>query len=127
MLRAMNIILKYRSRVVTDADAAFIRELIADHPTLSRRALSKKLCEAWNWVQPNGHPRDMVCRGLMLALHRAGHIELPAQRQASHNPLAERCRPAAVKIDARSQGRPFTPRTFSRIASTRAGTPWVSQ
>ena len=99
MLRAMNVILKYRSRVVTNADAAFIRELIADHPTLSRRALSKKLCEAWNWVQPNGHPRDMVCRGLMLALHRAGHIELPAQRQASHNPLAKRCRPAAVKID----------------------------
>ncbi|MFQ5401816.1 MAG: hypothetical protein ACE5E7_19740, partial [Anaerolineae bacterium] len=73
----MNVRLKYRGRLVTDADVAFIQELIAAHPTLSRRALSKKLCEAWNWVQPNGHPRDMVCRGLMLALHRAGHIELP--------------------------------------------------
>jgi hypothetical protein len=35
----------------------------------------------------------------MLALHRAGQIELPAQRQVSHNPLAKRCRPAPVDID----------------------------
>lgn len=99
MLRVMNVILRYRTREVTDADAAFIRKLIAEHPTLSRRALSKKLCEAWNWVQPNGHPRDMVCRGLMLALHRAGHIQLPARRQACYNPLADRRRPAPVEID----------------------------
>ncbi len=90
---------KYRGRTVTDADVAFIRELIAAHPTLSRRALSKKLCEAWNWVQPNGALRDMVCRGLMLALHRAGQIELPKQRQTPANPLAKRSRPAAVDIE----------------------------
>ena len=90
---------KYRGRQVTDADVAFIRQLIASHPTLSRRALSQKLCEAWNWVQPNGQARDMVCRGLMLALHRAGHIQLPPPRNAPHNPLANRSRPAAVKIE----------------------------
>ena len=73
-------VLRYRGRAVTDADVAFIRDLIAAHPTASRRALSKKLCEAWNWVQPNGSLRDMVCRGLMLALHRAGHIALAAAR-----------------------------------------------
>jgi hypothetical protein len=99
MLRDMSVKLKYRGRLVTDADVAFINELIAAHPTLSRRALSKKLCEAWNWVQPNGHPRDMVCRGLMLALHRAGHIELPKQRLVPANPLAKRSRPSVVEID----------------------------
>ncbi len=78
---------------------AFIRQLIADHPALSRRALSQKLCEAWNWVQPNGRPRDMVCRGLMLALHRAGRIELPPPRQLNPNPLAQRSIPALVQID----------------------------
>jgi hypothetical protein len=96
MLRAMNVKLTYRGRLVTDADVAFINRLIAEHPELSRRALSKKLCEAWNWVQPNGHPRDMVCRGLMLALHRAGHIKLPDQRQTPANPLAKRSRPPIV-------------------------------
>ncbi len=70
----------YRGRRITEADVAFIRQLIADHPTLHRRGLSVKLCQAWNWVQANGALREMVCRGLMLALHRAGHIELPPPR-----------------------------------------------
>ncbi len=78
---------------MTDADVVFIRQLIAAHPRASRRALSKKLCEAWNWVQPNGVLRDMVCRGLMLALHRAGHIELPPVRWVNPNPLAQGRRP----------------------------------
>src|SRR5881409_3207738 len=82
--------LKYRGRAVTDADVIFIRELIAANPGASRRALSTKLCEAWNWVQPNGALRAMVCRGLMLRLDRAGLIELPPVRQVTLNPLARR-------------------------------------
>jgi hypothetical protein len=95
----MDVKLTYRGRVVTGADVAFIDKLISEHPTASRRALSKKLCEAWNWVQPNGVPRDMVCRGLMLELHRAGHIELPKQRWVPPNPLAQRPRPTVTTID----------------------------
>jgi hypothetical protein len=95
----MSVRLKYRGREVTDADVVFIQRLIAEHPELSRRALSQELCRAWNWVQPNGHLRDMVCRGLMLALHRAGHIQLPPRRQTPANPLSRRSRPAAVDID----------------------------
>jgi hypothetical protein len=72
--------IRYRSLVATADDIAFIRKLIADDPRLSRRALSLKLCEVRNWVQPNGAPRDMVARGLLLELHRQGLIELPAQR-----------------------------------------------
>jgi hypothetical protein len=41
-------------------------------------------------VQPNGQLRSMVCRGLMLALHRAELIQLPPVRQVSINPLARR-------------------------------------
>jgi hypothetical protein len=84
---------------VTAADVELIAELIARHPGASRRALSKKLCEAWNWVQPNGRPRDMVCRSLMLELHRAGHIEVPAVRHRPPNPLARRRRPEPVEVD----------------------------
>ena len=68
----MEVRLTYRGRAVTDADVALIHQIIAAHPTASRRTLSKKLCEAWNWVQPNGRLRDMVCRSLMLRLHREG-------------------------------------------------------
>jgi hypothetical protein len=38
----------------------------------------------------------MVCRGLMLALHRAGHIELPPQRYIPPNSLAKHHRPAVT-------------------------------
>src|SRR5512139_264814 len=86
----MEELLRHRGRIVTDADIEFIRGLIAEHPGSSRRALSKILCEAWDWRQSNGALRDMVCRGLMLKLHRAGHIELPKVRYVTHNPLGER-------------------------------------
>lgn len=79
------VLLSYRGRHIRETDVVFLRELIAQHPALSRRRLSVKVCAAWQWVQPNGQPRDMVCRGLMLALHRAGHLELPAKRQAPPN------------------------------------------
>lgn len=97
----MDVKLKYRGREVTAADVAFIQQLIDAHPALSRRALSRKLCEAWHWVQPNGQPRDMVCRSLMLALDRAGHIQLPAPRSTPPNPLAQRSRPAAIEMEHR--------------------------
>lgn len=95
----MNVRLTYRGRSVTDDDITFIAQLIAAHPKSSRRALSRKLCEAWNWVQPNGVLRDMVCRGLLLALHRAGHIELPPPRYAVRYIPSKRHTPAPVAID----------------------------
>jgi hypothetical protein len=86
-----DVVLNYRARTVRQADVQFLRELIAAHPGLSRRALSAKVCQAWNWVQPNGQLRDMVCRSLMLVLHRAGHIELPPPRlQAVNNAIVHR-------------------------------------
>ena len=90
---------RYRGRTIDAEDVAFIRELIARHPDLSRRKLSVKLCEAWQWRQANGALRDMVCRGLLLMLHRAGAIELPAVRQISLNPFVERERPPAMLVD----------------------------
>lgn len=80
-----DVVLSFRGREIRVADVVFLRELIAGNPTRSRCALSVLVCRAWNWVQPNGQLRDMVCRSLMLRLHRAGHIQLPAPRQTSIN------------------------------------------
>jgi hypothetical protein len=41
----------------------------------------------------------MVCRGLLLMLHRAGQIELPPVRYQPPNPLVQRERPQPVLID----------------------------
>jgi hypothetical protein len=91
--------LSHRHRLITDDDLVFIRRLIAEHPDCSRRELSKKLCMAWNWVQPNGALRDMVCRSMMLKLHREGHIELPPVRFVPRNPLAQRRAAALLQVD----------------------------
>jgi len=96
----MHVVFAYRGRGVSASDLETIRALIAAHPQASRRTLSQQLCAAWQWVQPNGTPRDMVCRGLMLGLHRAGLIELPPRRYCPPNPLAQRRGAApAVAID----------------------------
>lgn len=95
----MEVKLKYRGQLITGAEVAAIRAFIAENPGLSRRALSRRLCERWGWVQPNGALRDMVMRGLLLALHRAELITLPAVRLVAKNPLAVRPRPAPVSID----------------------------
>lgn len=89
----MGIESRYRGRDITPADVEFIRRLIVGHPNLSRRALSMKLCEAWKWFQPNGTPRDMVARGLLLHLHRAGLIELPVQKKLPPNNVVRHHRP----------------------------------
>ena len=111
----------YRGRQVTGEDVVFIRALLEAHPQASRRALSFKLCEAWNWVQPNGEPRDVVCRGLMLLLHRAGHIELPPPRWVSIRPRARRRQPRAVEIDRSPLCGPLAglgPLTFKQVRRT---------
>lgn len=100
----MEVKLRYRGRSVTAAEVSFIRGLIAAHPSASRRQLSKLLCEAWDWRQQSGQLRDMVCRGLMLELHRAGHIELPAVRQRPPNNITRRARPAPIRIDQSAIG-----------------------
>ncbi len=94
----MEMLLTYRGKRITEQDVTFIREMIAQNPEESRRLLSQRLCQAWGWRQPNGALRDMVCRGLMLMLHRSGHIELPPRRKNPLNPLADRKKPGAIEI-----------------------------
>jgi hypothetical protein len=83
-------LLRYRGREITPTDTAFVQRLIAANPGWSRRRLSAELCRAWNWVQANGTLRDMVCRSLLLQLHRAGLIVLPAKRFTPRNNVVER-------------------------------------
>jgi hypothetical protein len=90
---------RYRGRTISAEDVGFIRDLIVQHPELSRRKLSAMLCERWQWKQANGALCDMVCRGLLLMLHRAGEIELPAVRQKPFNPFVRRERPQPMLVD----------------------------
>lgn len=90
--------IRYRGRAVTGQDIAFVRNLIAEHPGESRRALSQELCRAWGWVQQNGALRDMVCRGLLLELNRGGHIELPPPMYSRPTPFLSK-KPSRIEMD----------------------------
>jgi hypothetical protein len=117
----METVARYQGRAVTPAEVQFIRELIAANPEASRRRLSELLCEAWNWRQSNGALSSMICRGLMLQLHRAGQIELPAVRRQNPNPLATRGRPQPVDVDrtpAEGSLKDLGPLTFFQVRRT---------
>jgi hypothetical protein len=112
---------KYRGRTISAEDILYIRELVAAHPGESRRTLSRKLCEAWQWQQPNGALRDMVCRGLLLVLERAGQITLPPVSYVRHNPLAKRARPTPVPIEmtaVEGKLKDIQPLTFEPVRRT---------
>lgn len=95
----MDALLTYRGRPITAEEVSFLRSLIAAHPTANRRQLSLRVCAAWGWTQPNGAPRDAVCRGLLLALARAGHIELPPPRSRCLRPWFRRTPTLPPDID----------------------------
>src|SRR5258706_14734451 len=91
---------RYRGQNIDSGQVVFLREFIAAHPESSRWKLSRQLCEALEWKQPNGALRDVVCRGLLLMLERAGEIELPpVRRQIRGQRRTARPRPGPVLID----------------------------
>lgn len=94
----MDLAIKYRGRIATAEDVEFINNLITSNPGCNRRQLSIKLCEAWNWVQPNGFLRDMVCRAFLIRLESAGHIKLPVQTRPSNNRLMGK-KPPEIEIE----------------------------
>ena len=91
---------RYRGQTIDREQIAFLREFIRAHPRSSRWKLSRQLCEVLGWKQANGALRDVVCRGLLLMLERAGEIELPpVRRLILGQRLTGRPRPEAVRID----------------------------
>ena len=113
--------LKYRGRAISEDHLLSIRAMIAAHPGASRRTLSKKLCETWQWRQANGTLSDMVCRGLLVMLERAGQIRLPPVSYVRHNPLASRVRPVPIRIESSAIGgglRELGPLEFQLVRRT---------
>ena len=118
-------VFRYRSQVITARQVEFVRQLITRHPGATRRRLSLLLCEAWQWKQANGAPRDMVCRGLLLGLQRAGHLELPPARQRGFNPATRyrggRWKAEAIAVDTTPLAVPLSalrPLEFRQVRRT---------
>ena len=100
---------RYRGQTIDREQVAFLREFIAAHPESSRWKLSRQLCEALGWKQANGALRDVVCRGLLLLLERAGEIVLPpVRRQIPGQRRTARLRPQPVLIDTTPLAMPLS-------------------
>ena len=76
----------YCGRSISPDDFALIRTLISQDPSLTRAALSRKLCVLWQWLKPNGELKDMTCRVALARMQADGLIVLPPSR------LPEGCR-----------------------------------
>ncbi len=95
----MGTIITYRRRSVTLEDVEVVRRIIEAHPDKSRRFISQEVCREWDWRQPNGFLKNMVCRSLLLLLELKGLIKLPPRKTTPANPLAKRKKPSRVTVD----------------------------
>ena len=81
-----------RNRTITDVDLTMIQAVVHEHWDKGRTAISRILCQKWNWRQPNGALKDMACREVLLTLERSGHLKLP---------------PAMFKVNNKKRNRPI--------------------
>ncbi len=95
----MDIILTYRKKNITQDDLSFIREVVDKHRSKGRSAISRILCEAWDWRQANGHLKDVVCRGLLLHLERNDLITLPPRIIDNNNNHTRRRKSAQAALE----------------------------
>src|SRR5271166_1741595 len=100
---------RYRGQTIDREQLTFLREFIAAHPDSSRWKLSRQLCEGLGWKQANGALRDVVCRGLLLLLERAGEIALPPVRRLIQGQCRNtRLRPEPFLIDTTPLAMPLS-------------------
>ncbi len=82
----MNEQLIIRRRLISAEDLTLIRSLIEKEGVRGRSHISKRLCEIWDWRQPNGRFREIACRDLLRRLQSKGLIELPAMLNSARRP-----------------------------------------
>ena len=63
-----------RGRQLGDVEISAIRATVAEHWDKGRTAISKILCERWDWRQANGLLKERACRVLLLSLEKKGAI-----------------------------------------------------
>jgi hypothetical protein len=79
------VVFRYRNRQIGLQDIEFIQGLISDPENGGRSHISRRLCEAWQWEQPNGKLKEYAARDLLLRLEEKGFIKLPPRRRYKNN------------------------------------------
>lgn len=71
---------RYCGRLFTDEEIAWIRDLIASHPSMRRREISVRFCQQAGWRKPDGELKQMSCRVAMIRMEKDGLLRLPPPR-----------------------------------------------
>ncbi len=74
-----------RGREITDNDVVLIRDIVERFFPKGRKYISRQICHAWKWYQPNGQTKDMACRYILLFLEKEGLIKLPPRLHTGNN------------------------------------------
>lgn len=74
-----------RGRHITSVVLEEIRQIIDQNWNLGRTAISRILCQKWDWRQNNGQLKAMACRDLLLRLEREQLITLPPRIHKNNN------------------------------------------
>ena len=80
-----SVVFRYRSRDLGPQDICFIQRTIAQFYGKGRSHISRALCKAWGWVQPNGKFKEYAARDLLLRLEEKGFVELPPRLRPKNN------------------------------------------
>jgi len=58
-----------------------IQQTVYSEPSISRLALSRRVCEWLNWRSANGQLKEMSCRKALVKMERSGVLALPRQEK----------------------------------------------
>lgn len=81
---------RYSGRNFTNTELQFIRQLIADNPSLNRAQLSRLVCKQLNWLKPNSTLKEMSCRVAMLRMQDDEVLTLPKPKRKHTPPCAQK-------------------------------------
>ena len=74
---------RYCGRYFTPAELDLIQGLIKAQPT--REAIARAMCAELNWIKPDGLPKVMSAKVVLLRMHRDGLIVLPPPKSKNSN------------------------------------------
>lgn len=104
----------YSGKIWSNEDIDRIRHLIAVNPSAHRAQLARLVCSEFGWNSPNGLPKLMRCRVIMIRMHEHGLIQLPESKMK-----AVRRRPCRQFSSAASDPQPQAHWAISEVPDLR--------
>jgi len=76
---------RYCSRLFDETEIEQIRRISAADDQPSRAEISRRVCQQFHWLRPNGKLKDMSCRVALLRMQHDGLITLPPPANGNGN------------------------------------------